>query len=618
MRQSSGVSLTLVSVTCTDPRTVTVVFSAAVTVEGAFSIAPDDPSDTVAVTVLDAEVAGDTVTLTTTEHTDAKAYTLTVPETIYNASGHGLVSDLEQPYTGAGEFPTIALARGVDERKLDVVFSELMLDEDALNPEMYLVYSADDVLSAPIPVLSVEQLGPLEYELTIEPLLDTTDYIVMADGARDIALNRIQSAVEPTATYDDVTVLEELAITPLTPTITNPDAVDIAFTATNLPPGTVIDADTGEITGTPTTPGSYTVTVTLHFFGGTTSDTFVFEVIAEVTIGAIPDLEPEVGVAFSYTPTVDNDSALVLVFTLESGTLPDGLTLDADTGEISGTLTPDGLVDGPYAGLVIRITHDYGTVDSNAFDVLVQGTELTQPVTYYRFDDADVSGATINDLGTAGNHLTAVNAPTSVTGSVDEARQFSAGSNQYARRATTTGINPGAGSFSCVATVKQNSIIGGTSCIFDRYDGADQETGLHLLDNSFVLLYLSSGRPAAFLRDINSNVTSLTDPNLSPHPTGSFFTMGFSADRGANRVALMADGVVLTSAAFASADPITFTRSVLEIANHFDAATLTHLLNLDGVLDEVAYWNVALSDDQLATVEWLRQQGISIKDWVGF
>lgn len=46
-----------------------------------------------------------------------------------------------------------------------------------------------------------------------------------------------------------------------------------------------------------------------------------------------------VGVAYSYTPTVTNGSGVDLTFTISDGALPTGLSLDAVTGEISGTPT---------------------------------------------------------------------------------------------------------------------------------------------------------------------------------------------------------------------------------------------------------------------------------------
>jgi hypothetical protein len=61
------------------------------------------------------------------------------------------------------------------------------------------------------------------------------------------------------------------------------------------------------------------------------------------------------------------------VFTLESGTLPDGITLDADTGVISGT-APTDLEAHPqvFGSLVIRMTDGAVTADSNEFSIAVR------------------------------------------------------------------------------------------------------------------------------------------------------------------------------------------------------------------------------------------------------
>ncbi len=54
-----------------------------------------------------------------------------------------------------------------------------------------------------------------------------------------------------------------VAITPLTMSVSDPDAGALQFSATGLPAGLTIDPQTGRITGTPTTAASSTVTVTV-------------------------------------------------------------------------------------------------------------------------------------------------------------------------------------------------------------------------------------------------------------------------------------------------------------------------------------------------------------------
>jgi hypothetical protein len=58
-----------------------------------------------------------------------------------------------------------------------------------------------------------------------------------------------------------------------------------------------------------------------------------------------------VGLAFSFTPTVSGGTE-PYAFSLQSGILPDGLSLNGATGEVSGSPTEDG----SFSGLVIRVT----------------------------------------------------------------------------------------------------------------------------------------------------------------------------------------------------------------------------------------------------------------------
>lgn len=62
-------------------------------------------------------------------------------------------------------------------------------------------------------------------------------------------------------------------------------------------------------------------------------------------------------------------SDLPFTYTLQSGTLPSGTTLNASTGEISGT--PDTITD--YTGIIVRCTDNSGDfADTNTFAIDIQ------------------------------------------------------------------------------------------------------------------------------------------------------------------------------------------------------------------------------------------------------
>jgi uncharacterized delta-60 repeat protein len=113
--------------------------------------------------------------------------------------------------------------------------------------------------------------------------------------------------------------------------------------ATGLPPGLVIDAVTGLISGTPTAGGSSAVTLTITDGNQSTTNVLQLSFTADPTVPVIissssASLTP--GQAFSYTivAPATSDPSDVTTYTLV-GTLPNGLFFDARTGTISGTFT---------------------------------------------------------------------------------------------------------------------------------------------------------------------------------------------------------------------------------------------------------------------------------------
>ncbi|WP_205527072.1 Ig-like domain-containing protein, partial [Staphylococcus sp. EZ-P03] len=114
---------------------------------------------------------------------------------------------------------------------------------------------------------------------------------------------------------DDVTTPEDQAITPIPVVVTDDSTTNVEVTG--LPEGVVYNPETGQIEGTPTTPGTYPVTVTVEDeAGNVTEETF--------TITVTDETAPEAPVV---SPVKDTD------------------TVVSGTGEPNGTVTvtfPDG------------------------------------------------------------------------------------------------------------------------------------------------------------------------------------------------------------------------------------------------------------------------------------
>ena len=117
------------------------------------------------------------------------------------------------------------------------------------------------------------------------------------------------------------------------------------YTAANLPAGLVLDATNGDITGTPTAAGTFSVPLTATNAIGTSSATVTIA-IAALPLPPIFDnslaASGTVGVAFSYylATTSEGPSATVTGYTATG--LPPGLGLDT-SNSISGTPTQAGV-----------------------------------------------------------------------------------------------------------------------------------------------------------------------------------------------------------------------------------------------------------------------------------
>jgi hypothetical protein len=129
---------------------------------------------------------------------------------------------------------------------------------------------------------------------------------------------------------------------------TNPTGSSYTFAVTTntLPPGLSLDSNTGVITGTPSAPGNYTFTITATGTNGCPTRSQSYNLVITGTCPTITvnptSLVPGThGAAYNATVSATGGVA-PYTFSVFSGALPGGLTLNAASGLISGTPTATG------------------------------------------------------------------------------------------------------------------------------------------------------------------------------------------------------------------------------------------------------------------------------------
>jgi subtilisin-like proprotein convertase family protein len=110
-----------------------------------------------------------------------------------------------------------------------------------------------------------------------------------------------------------------------------------------IPDGLTLDTTTGQISGTPSTQGTFNFTITAADVNGCSGSQAYSVNISCPTITLSPTTLPDgvTGTPYDQTVTGSGGSA-PYTYSVSSGALPDGLTLDTATGQISGTPTTQG------------------------------------------------------------------------------------------------------------------------------------------------------------------------------------------------------------------------------------------------------------------------------------
>jgi alpha-tubulin suppressor-like RCC1 family protein len=232
---------------------------------------------------------------------------------------------------------------------------------------------------------------------------DITVEVTDAEGRKQPATIEIGVSLNGAAVFSDVTLTHRKGANfsdALAPTNV---VAPLAFTSDDLTAlGLVVNGTTGSVTGSFRDAGTY-------LGGVTVKDHFKKEATATVTFNIVGDLSASGGDA-TFKRYVDTsgpvptvlESIGPLTYRLASGTLPSGLSVDPNTGAVSGASDEAGT----YPNIVVEAKDlDGVTANTNGFTVTVDerdALELAAPDTYEfrQYTAGSVPVAATNGIGT--------------------------------------------------------------------------------------------------------------------------------------------------------------------------------------------------------------------------
>ncbi|MBI5425671.1 MAG: putative Ig domain-containing protein [Opitutae bacterium] len=172
-----------------------------------------------------------------------------------------------------------------------------------------------------------------------------------------------------------------------------------AFNATGLPAALSVNQTTGVISGTPTTAGTFDISIAAANYGGRDSRTLSLTVSPQPApvIFSATAASAQVGVAFSYTIQATNSPT-----SFNALGLPPGLTINTSSGSITGTPTTPGTF-----GVTIAAAN-YGGRDSRTLTLNV--VPAPPPVITSSLTSSATTGASYRYAITATNQPNSFNA----------------------------------------------------------------------------------------------------------------------------------------------------------------------------------------------------------------
>jgi hypothetical protein len=259
----------------------------------------------------------------------------------------------------------------------------------------------------------------------------------------------------PTTSCVSIAAVQGRAITPVTLSGASGAGPPYTFSAIGLPTGLSI-ANDGTISGTPAVSGTFSYTVTVTDKNGRTGT-----IICSITVAPAPapltlacaSSTGQIGVAYNSYLVAGGGSGSY-TFSIQSGTLPTGLTLNPSTGLISGT--PTGGTAFSFTAKVVDSNDSVLTPATSGCGISLNGVPTAGCVSITATQGLPITPVTLIGAAGAGGPytFTAVGLPAGLTMSTSGTISGTPTvSGAFSYTVTVKDINGNTGTINCSVTV---------------------------------------------------------------------------------------------------------------------------------------------------------------------